>query len=303
MAHTLAHGRKATGVAGATQRRRRRARGIGRPGAFLLLGWLVMAATVALSLGLPWLGLPEPSEQRLTARLTPPVGLGGAWEHPLGTDHLGRDMLSRVLAGARVSLGLATLGVCISLVVGTATGLVAGLRRGLVDQVVMFAVDAQLSVPFLVIALVALTLFGTGLPVLIALLGLSGWEQYARISRALGLRVSRELYVTAARSIGASTARILWRHMLPNVVAPLLVMATLQFTSLLILESSLSFLGLGVQPPTPSWGNMLGDARNYLQLGWWTAAAPGLCLLGVTLVVNATGDWLRDATDPTLRRR
>ncbi len=270
---------------------------------FLLVVWVFLAAVVMSSLAQPWLGLPDPTAQRLTARLQPPIGFGGTWAHPLGTDHLGRDLLSRLLAGARVSLGLASLGVCISLAVGTTLGLLAGFRRGVLDQAVMFAVDVQLSVPFLVMALAALTLFGTGLPVLIALLGLSGWEQYARLARALSLRASQELYVVAARSLGASAARVLRRHVLPNVLAPLLVLATLQFTSLLLLESSLSFLGLGVQPPTPSWGNMLGDARNYLQLAWWAAVSPGLALLLVTLAVNTTGDWLRDVTDPALRRR
>ncbi|MCM8748715.1 ABC transporter permease [Thermomicrobiaceae bacterium CFH 74404] len=269
----------------------------------LILGWALLAVLVALGVAQPWLGLAEPGAQHLTERLQPPIGFGGTWEHPFGTDQLGRDLLSRLLAGARVSLGLATLGVTISLVVGSMLGLLAGFRRGVLDHAIMFIVDVQLSIPFLAIALVALTLFGTGLPVLIVLLGLSGWEQYARLARALSLRTSQELYVIAARSLGASTARVLSRHVLPNIVAPLLVLATLQFTSLLLLESSLSFLGLGVQPPTPSWGNMLGDARNYLQLAWWTTVAPGLALLLVTLVVNATGDWLRDVTDPVLRRR
>lgn len=271
--------------------------------AMLLLAWGLLAGVIVLALVQPWLGLREPSAQRLTERLQPPLGFGGTWEHPLGTDHLGRDLLSRLLAGARVSLGLASLGVVISLALGTTLGLLAGFRRGLVDQAISFAIDVQLSVPFLVVALTALTLFGTGLPVLIALLGLSGWEQYARLARALSLRASQELYVVAARSLGASTARVLWRHILPNTAAPLLVLATLQFTSLLFLESALSFLGLGVQPPTPSWGNMLGDARNYLQIGPWAALFPGLTLLLVTLAVNATGDWLRDVTDPTLYRR
>jgi peptide/nickel transport system permease protein len=269
----------------------------------LVLAWGMLAGIMLLALVQPWLGLPEPSAQRLTERLQPPLGFGGSWEHPLGTDHLGRDLFSRLLAGARVSLGLASLGVVISLALGTTLGLLAGFRRGVLDQTVSFAVDAQLSVPFLVVALTALTLFGTGLPVLIALLGLSGWEQYARLARALSLRASQELYVVAARSLGASTARVLWRHILPNTIAPLLVLATLQFTSLLFLESSLSFLGLGVQPPTPSWGNMLGDARNYLQICPWATLFPGLALLLVTLAVNGTGDWLRDVTDPILRRR
>lgn len=271
--------------------------------ALLVLAWGMLVGIMLLALLQPWLGLPEPSAQRLTERLQPPLGFGGTWRHPLGTDHLGRDLFSRLLAGARVSLGLASLGVVINIALGTSLGLLAGFRRGLLDQAISFAIDAQLSVPFLVIALTALTLFGTGLPVLIALLGLSGWEQYARLARALSLRASQELYVVAARSLGASAARVLWRHILPNTMAPLLVLATLQFTSLLFLESSLSFLGLGVQPPTPSWGNMLGDGRNYLQIAPWTVLFPGLALLLVTLAVNGTGDWLRDVMDPTLRRR
>lgn len=267
----------------------------------LAVVWLVGISDAALAA--PLLPLPDPSTQDLLARLQPPVGFGGTLAHPLGTDQLGRDLASRILAGTRVSLSLALVGVIISAVVGTSLGIIAGYRRGLPDHVISLSIDVQLAVPFIVLALIALTLFGTGLTVLIILLGLSGWEQYARIARANTLRLRNELFVVAAQAAGASPARILARHILPNEVAPLLVLMTLHLTSLVLLESSLSFLGIGVQPPTPSLGNILGDARNYLQIAWWLPVFPGAVLLAITLSFNELGDWLRDVTDPTTRGR
>jgi len=280
--------------------RRARRRGRWPLTTLLAVAWLVGISVAAIAA--PLLPLPDPATQDLLARLQPPAGFGGTLAHPLGTDQLGRDLASRILAGTRVSLALALVGVVISAVVGTILGIVAGYRRGLLDQAISVLIDVQLAVPFIVLALVALTLFGTGLVVLIILLGLSGWEQYARIARANTLRLRNELFVVAARAVGASPARILLRHILPNEVAPLLVLMTLHLTSLVLLESSLSFLGIGVQPPTPSLGNILGDARNYLQIAWWLPVFPGAVLLAITLSFNEVGDWLRDVTDPTTRR-
>lgn len=265
------------------------------------LTWLGVLLTLAFLQ--PALPLPSATTQNLLARLTPPWGFGGSLEHLLGTDHLGRDLMARILAGTRISVSLALVGMLIGALLGTSLGIAAGYRRGLLDQVISFFIDFSLAVPFIVIALVALTLFGTGMAVLIPLLGLSGWEQYARVARANTLRVSQELYVLAARGLGASPARILFRHILPNQLAPLLVMATLHLTSLILLESSLSFLGLGVQPPTPSLGNLLGEARNYLQVAWWLPLFPGITLILLTLAFNELGDWLRDVSDPTTRGR
>ncbi len=263
--------------------------------------WLGVLLTLAILQ--PVLPLPSATSQNLLARLTPPWGFGGSVEHLLGTDHLGRDLLARILVGTRISVSLALVGMLIGALLGTTLGIAAGYRRGLLDQVISFLIDFSLAVPFVVIALVALTLFGTGMAVLIPLLGLSGWEQYARVARANTMRVTQELYIVAARGLGASPARILFRHILTNQLSPLLVMATLHLTSLVLLESSLSFLGLGVQPPTPSLGNLLGEARNYLQIAWWLPLFPGLTLVLLTLAFNELGDWLRDVTDPTTRGR
>lgn len=265
------------------------------------LTWLGALFTFALLQ--PTLPLPSPTAQNLLARLTPPWGFGGSITHLLGTDHLGRDLLARILAGTRISVSLALLGMLISALLGTSLGIVAGYRRGVFDQVVGFLIDFWLAVPFIAIAFVALTLFGTGMTVLIPLLGLSGWEQYARVARANTMRVRQELYVLAAHGLGAHPARIVFQHVLPNQVAPLLVMATLHLTSLILLESSLSFLGIGVQPPTPSLGNLLGEARNYLQIAWWFPFFPGITLILLTLAFNELGDWLRDVTDPAIRGR
>ncbi len=296
--HTAVHSR----VSGASlrtgaRRPRRRRVPLTTIAASSWLGCLLVLAFLQ-----PFLPLPSATNQDLLARLTPPLGFGGTANHLLGTDHLGRDLLTRILAGTRISVSLALLGMLISATIGTVLGTIAGYRRGLIDEIVSFFVDVSLAVPFIVIALVALTLFGTGLSVLILLLGLSGWEQYARVARANTLHLSQELYVVAARGLGASWSRILFRHILPNQLAPLLVMATLHLTSLVLLESSLSFLGLGVQPPTPSLGNLLGEARSYLQVSWWLPLFPGLTLVLLTVSFNELGDWIRDVTDPRTRQ-
>lgn len=221
--------------------------------------------------------------------------------YPLGTDPLGRDVLSRLLFGARVSLSIGFAGTFIGLVTGATTGLIAGYRRGRIDDLAMFLVDVFLALPFLVVALTAIAFLGNSLPTLIALLGFSGWAAYTRLARAQALSAREQPYVLAARSIGATTPRVALRHVLPNIAAPLIVLATFELTAVILLEASLSFLGLGVQPPTPSWGSMLGEGRSYLNTAWWVGIFPGLALIAVTTSVSLVGDWLRDRLDPTLR--
>jgi peptide/nickel transport system permease protein len=264
---------------------------------------VVLVAIVLSAIFAPVLASRDPISQSLLMRLTPPVGVtGGAWGAPLGTDQLGRDVLSRVLHGARVSLGIGLLGMSIGLVLGTTVGLIAGFLRGRTDEALMLLVDANLALPTIVLALTAIALFGTGLVTLILVVGISGWEQYARLGRGMVLSVREHLYVEAARVAGAAEGRLLIRHILPNVAAPLIVLATLQLTGVILLEASLSFLGVGVQPPTPSWGAMVGEGRDYLNTAWWIAVAPGAAIVATTMVISLIGDWLRDALDPTLRR-
>ena len=265
---------------------------------------LALALIVAAAVAAPLLAPADPARQDLMARLSPPVGFdGGSSEHILGTDQLGRDILSRVLYGARVSIGMGLIGMLISLLLGTSIGLVAGFTRGVADDLLMFMVDVQLALPFIVIALMAIAIFGTSLQVLVIVVGLAGWESYARLARAMVIGARESQYVTAAGSLGAGRTRIVLRHILPNIVAPLVVLATFQLTGIILLESTLSFLGLGVQPPTPSWGSMIGEGRDYLNTAWWIAVVPGAVIIVTTMSVSLLGDWMRDVLDPTLRGR
>ncbi|MFN7024728.1 MAG: ABC transporter permease [Pseudorhizobium sp.] len=267
--------------------------------------WVVFAAAlftlVAAAVG-PALVPYDPDAQTLLARLRPPLGFDRAIaSHPLGTDELGRDMLSRTLHGLRLTLLIALTGSIISLVVGALAGILAGYLRGVFPAVIMAVVDIQIAVPFTLIALLVVAIFGNSLPVLITVIGLSGWEVYARVVRAQVLTVSRQPFVEAARAAGASHLRILFRHVLPNVVSPIIVVWTMTFSGLILLESSLSFLGLGVQPPTATLGSMVGSGRDYLATNPWIAVVPSLAIMFVSLLVLLIGDWLRDALDVKLK--
>jgi peptide/nickel transport system permease protein len=243
----------------------------------------------------------DPTAQQLRARLRPPVWAGGTAEYPLGTDALGRDVLSRLIVGARVSIAIGVAGMLIGLVLGTASGLLSGFLRGPVDEATMFLVDCFLAIPFLVIMLTGVAVLGRSLAVLILLAGISGWATYTRVARGIALSAREQPYILAARALGAGPGRLLLRHVLPNALAPLMVLATSNLTEVILLESSLSFLGVGIKPPTPSWGAMLGDGRNYLNTAWWVAVFPGIAIVLVTMAISLVGDWLRDETDPRLR--
>jgi peptide/nickel transport system permease protein len=265
-------------------------------------GILVILIIAAISA--PLIAPHDPAKQVLMARLQAPAGLnGGSTEHLLGTDQLGRDIFSRAIHGARVSLGIGLIGMLIGAAIGITAGMVSGFRRGLVDEVMMFLVDAQLALPFLIMALIAIAIFGTNLVVLIAVVGLAGWESYARLTRGMVLSAREHQYVLAAQASGATRSRVMLRHILPNISAPLIVLATFQLTSIVLLEASLSFLGIGVQPPTPSWGSMIGEGREYLNTAWWIAVVPGVAIVLTTMTISLIGDWLRDVLDPTLRSR
>jgi peptide/nickel transport system permease protein len=237
----------------------------------------------------------------LRNRLAPPVGFGGSWLHALGTDELGRDVLSRLIHSIRTSLLIAFGATIIGAVVGTTLGFLAAHFRGLVEQAVLALVDFSAALPFLILALAVLAFFGNSMPLFICLLGLHAWERYARISRGLALAAGAQGYAAAVRQLGASPWRIYGRHVLPNIASTLIVSMTLAFPEVILLESGLSFLGLGVQPPATSLGSMVGYGREYLTRAPWILLAPAATIVLTTLSVSLIGDWLRDRLDPTLR--
>ena len=266
----------------------------------------VLFAIVLLALATmaPWLAPHDPDGQSLFSRLRPPLPFDRAIAaFPLGTDELGRDMLSRALHALRLTLGVAFLGAIIGLVIGGTLGLVAGLARGAVESLIMALVDVQISVPFTLIALLAVAVFGSELSVLVLVLGIAFWEQYARIIRGEVMRLRDMPYVEAARAAGASGWRIATRHILPNVISPLVVMFTISLSNIVLLESTLSFLGLGMRPPTATLGSMVGTGRDYMTSAPWIVAVPAILIVLVTLVVQLLGDWLRDQFDVRLRER
>jgi peptide/nickel transport system permease protein len=263
----------------------------------LLLTGLVLAALTA-----PLLAPHDPLQQNLAARTLPPVWMeGGRWEYPLGTDQLGYDLLSRTLYGARPALGIAALAAVIGLALGAGLGLLAGYFRGLPDTLIMLLADAQLSTPFLIIAIAAVAAFGRSIPILIILAGISGWMVFARTVRSQVLSLREREFVTAAGASGATHSRILARHLAPNLASIVIVMVTIQLRGLILFEASLSFLGLGVPPPQPSWGQMIAGGREYLLTAWWISVVPGVALMLTVLCVSLIGDWIRDVLDPTLR--
>jgi len=268
------------------------------------LALLALLAVVLMAVFSPIVAPYNPEAQDLLGRLASPGSTSTlSGYHLLGTDALGRDIFSRVIYGARVSITFAVLGTVVGLVIGTLLGLIAGYVGGRIDHAIMFLVDVQQSIPFIVLCLVAIAIFGNSQTVLIPLIGLAGWEGYARYARAGGLAARNSQYVLASQAMGASPAQIVLRHVLPNAVAPIIVVATLNVTGVILLESSLSFLGLGVQPPTPTWGSMISDGRQYLGSAWWMAVMPGAAMIITTLSVTLVGDWIRDMMDPTIRQR
>jgi peptide/nickel transport system permease protein len=233
----------------------------------------------------------------LRNRLAPP----GNPLHLLGTDELGRDVLSRLIISIRMSLLIAFGASIISAVLGTTLGFLAAYFRGLIEEIVLMLADFQASMPFLILALSVLAFFGNSLLLLIGLMGLFGWERYARIARGLAISANAQGYAAAVRQLGATPARIYLRHILPNIASTLIVSMTLVFPEVILLESGLSFLGLGVQPPMTSLGNMVGFGREYITRAPWIMLAPSLTIVFTTLAVSMLGDWLRDRLDPTLR--
>jgi len=237
----------------------------------------------------------------LRNRLAPPIGFGGPWLHMLGTDELGRDVLSRLIVSIRLSLLIAFGATLIGAFVGTSLGFLAAHFRGWVEHIVLALVDFSASLPFLILALSVLAFFGNSLSLFVVLLGFHAWERYARIARGLAISAGAQGYAAAVRQLGASPWRIYGRHVLPNIASTLIVSMTLAFPEIILLESGLSFLGLGVQPPSTSLGNMVGYGREYLTRAPWILLAPAFTIVLTTFAVSLIGDWLRDRLDPTLR--
>jgi peptide/nickel transport system permease protein len=262
------------------------------PFALLLLVFTLMALLA------PVLAPLDPARQSLLARLRPPGSMAGGITFWLGTDELGRDLLSRVIHGARASLAVALLSVIVSGILGTALGVLAGYRRGWVEVAIMRAVDVMLSIPAILLAIITVAVLGPGFLNLVLVLGFTRWPRYTRVAYAQTLGQAGLPYVTAARLAGARMPRLLLRHILPNIAAPLVVVATLEFGLMILFEAGLSFLGLGIQPPTPSWGSIMSTGRNYVGTAWWIATFPGICLFLLVLSVNICGDHLRDRFDP-----
>jgi peptide/nickel transport system permease protein len=271
------------------------------PAAIMVAGALLALILVFAALA-PFIAPTDPTRQVLMMRLRPPGTLAaGGQMYLLGTDDLGRDLLSRILYGAQVSLAVAVLSVLVSTLFGVALGMTAAWFRSWTEAIVMRFVDIMLSIPAVLLAVLTVAVLGPGFFKLILVLGLTRWPRYTRVAFGQTLQVATLPYVKAAELAGAGTARILLRHVLPNIAGPLLVVATAEFGLMILFEAGLSFLGLGIQPPAPSWGSIMSAGRQYVERAWWIVGFPGGCLFLVVFSVNVLGDWLRDRLDPQAR--
>jgi len=261
-----------------------------------ILGALLTGAMMLLVLLSVWIFPDRGSLMDLAARLTEPFT---NWVHPLGTDPLGRDVLARVLVGGRISLMVGFVSVLGASVLGIAVGLIAGYYRGFWDMLLMRCVDVQLALPFILVALTFISILGGGLGNIILFMIVSQWVQYARLVRGMVLSVREREFVQAARAFGVRDLAMVRHHILPHVMGPVIILMTLNVANNILLESSLTFLGLGVDPLIPSWGGMLADGRTYMQTAWWVSVFPGVAIMLTVLGLNLLGDWLRDRIDPT----
>jgi peptide/nickel transport system permease protein len=272
-----------------------------RQNPLVVVGGTILFAVVLASVSAPLLTESDPVRPSFSQRLKAPWGLGGTSARPLGADNLGRDIYARLLYGGRISLVLATSAVALATAVGVLVGLLAGYLGGRLDDLVMRVADVQLTFPVIMLAIAIVAVVGTSPVALVSVLALSGWVLHARTVRANVLTLRQLEYVEAARALGSSHMRVVFRHVLPNTLAPILVIVSSQFATMVLLESGLSFLGMGVQPPNPSWGGMLAEGRDYLSNAWWLATVPGVAISLVVLGANLLGDGLRDLLDPHLR--
>lgn len=267
-----------------------------------VFGGVIILMMFVAAIGSPWLAPYDPNKTDLLLRNTPPFWEAkGSGAHILGTDPVGRDLLSRLIYGARVSLFIGLTVTILASAAGILVGLIAGYYESWIEEVIMRIADLFLAFPFILLAITIISVLGAGLLNLILVLVVTGWVQYARLVRGQVLSVKQNQYVDAARVAGASSPRILLHHILPNVAASVIVLATLQVAFVLLTEAALSFLGLGVNPSIPTWGSMVNDGRLYIYNAWWVITFPGMAIMIAVLGINMVGDWLRDILDPTLR--
>lgn len=270
----------------------------------LVVGATLLLAVVLVAVFAPALSPHDPLRQNIIYRLRPPAWLdGGLPQYPLGTDELGRDILSRIIHGSRISLTVGSLAVLLGGAVGVTLGLLAGYFRGAVDAVLGRLADIQQTLPFIVLILAIVAALGPSKWNLILVLGLGSWVNYYRIVRGEVLSIREQTYVEAALALGCSRARILLRYILPNVLPSVIITVTLFVPQIILFEAALSFLGLGVPPPTPTWGSMIADGRGYVETAWWMTVLPGAVLMAAVLAINMVGEWLRDHLDPMQRGR
>lgn len=268
----------------------------------ITIGGVVLVLIIAVALLAPLLAPHDPYTQDLATRVVPPIWhANGTWEHPLGTDHFGRDYLSRLIYGARISLLIGFAAMLISGVIGTALGVAAGYFGGRVDMFVNFIITTRLSMPVVLVALAVVSLVGNSLAIVIWVLGLLIWDRFAVVMRSTTQQVRNLDYVAAAQAVGCSTARIVMTEIMPNIVNHLIVVATLEMAHAILLEAALSFLGLGVQPPAPSWGLMVSEAKGLMFFDPWLIGIPGAALFALVLSINLLGDGVRDVTAPEQR--
>jgi len=268
------------------------------------IGLVLVAIVLFMAISADFISPYEPADTNLRLRLKEPgyVDTEGNF-YLLGTDQLGRDNLSRIIYGARISILVSISAVSISGFIGVLLGTIAGYQGGWLDSVVMRMVDTQLSIPLIILAIVWVTFIGPSIIGIVIVIGIWGWVQYARLSRGMTLSLKENEFVQASRALGGSMLEIVFSHIVPNLIGPIIVLATLQLGQAVLLEAALSFLGVGVPPPTPTWGGMLSDGRAYIDIAWWVAVFPGIGITILVLGANLLGDTLRDALDPRISRR
>jgi len=268
-----------------------------------VFGGLLVLLLMATAIFAPYVATHSPLDQDILERLTPPVFLeGGSSEHWLGTDQLGRDVYSRIVYGTRISLTIGISAVLVSAAIGCVLGLLAGYFGGWIDAIVDFSVNAMLAFPFILLAMTLVIVLGASMQNIILALGLSNWPIFARVARVETRKLREQDFVVAARAQGLSNRRIIFKHILSNLMAAILVIATVEVARSIIRETFLSFLGLGVQPPTPSWGLMVSEGRAYILTVWWLSTLPGAAIFLSCLGINLLGDGLRDLLDPRMRK-
>jgi peptide/nickel transport system permease protein len=268
-----------------------------------ILAILILLVVIIMALFANFITSQSPLTQDIPNRLQPPVwAAGGSWDHPLGTDRLGRDLLTRIIYGARISLIVALVSLTLGAFVGLMVGVLSGYFGGWVDAVLMRVTDSALAIPTIFLALLLAVTLGASFTTVIIAISLVVWSSFARTIRGDVLRVREYDYVALARVAGCSNLSIIVRHIIPNVLSTFLVLASLQLGAVVLMESMLSFLGAGIPPPTPSWGSLVADGREYISSRWWISVFPGLCITLLVLSLNMLGDWIRDTLDPKLRQ-